>query len=256
MKNMNVVEEPSPTSSGMSGSLTSRALSNKLLIDDAASMDSDQIQQAFKTDAAQGLTAKEADARRKQVGANEIRDDDEETLFSKFLEKFKEPMILLLLGSALVSLLVKQFDDAASITLAVIIVCTVAFIQEYRSDEALERLKSLTNHKANVHREGVLSEVNATELVPGDLVQLTIGDRVPADIRIIDAVRLGIEEAIFTGEPNPAHKTAKELTARTPATPIAVDEQKFPKAVHVHELKVFYFQLMANSFRILHLWEH
>jgi Ca2+-transporting ATPase len=234
MKNMNVVEENSPTTTS-GGSI---ALNNKLSIDDAASSSIESISDQFKTDTKQGISEREADHRRRIVGDNEIKDDDEESLFSKFLEKFKEPMILLLLGSAAVSLLLGQFDDAASIILAVTIVCTVAFVQEYRSDKAINSLRSLTKHKATVCRDGELRVIDAVEIVPGDLVHLSVGDRVPADIRIIEAVRLGIVEAIFTGEANPANKSNQELTARSPVSPIAVDDERFPKAVHVHELKV------------------
>jgi Ca2+-transporting ATPase len=249
MKNMRVVDEPSPTSSPKSDSST-KALSNKLPVDDAARMEVDEVKRAFKTDFVIGLSDNEVSLRRKETGPNEIKDEDDETLLSKFLDKFREPMILLLLGSALISVLLKQYDDAASITLAVIIVCTVGFVQEWRSDKALQELKTLTRHKATVCRDGVLKEVEATELVIGDIVQLNVGDRVPADIRLIEAVRLGIEESIFTGEVNAASKTTRALTTTSPPSPIGnVDEERFPKAVHVHELKNIAFMgtLVANG---------
>ncbi|KAL0478989.1 golgi membrane-typec calcium-transporting ATPase [Acrasis kona] len=248
MKNLKVVEESSPASLSPTGDLN-EALNNKLAIDSASQLEVDVLQSVFKTDIKQGISVHEAEARRRLVGDNEIKDDDAETLLSKFLEKFKEPMILLLLGSAFVSVLVKSYDDAASITLAVIIVCTVAFIQEYRSDKALDSLKSLTQHKANVYREGVLSHVDAVELVPGDLVQFGIGDRIPADIRLVETSRLGLDESILTGETHPASKSSQALSLLSSPSPVDVDQDRFPNAVHVHQLKNIAFMgtLVTNG---------
>lgn len=101
----------------------------------------------------------------------------------------------------------KQFDDAISITIAIVIVVTVAFIQEYRSEKSLEELKKLVPPECHCLREGRLETFLARELVPGDIVFLNIGDRVPADIRLFDAVDLSIDESSFTGETEPARKT-------------------------------------------------
>lgn len=146
-------------------------------------------------------------------------------------------VFLPLLGSALVSICMKQFDDAASITIAIIIVVTVAFIQEYRSEKSLEELKKLVPPECRwwvessnfaiwigysllrcalfffesdvfSWRESRVESFLARELVPGDIVLLNVGDRVPADCRLFETIDLSIDESSFTGETEPAMKTS------------------------------------------------
>lgn len=92
-----------------------------------------------------------------------------------------------------------QIDDAISITVAIVIVVTVAFIQEYRSEKSLQELNKLVPPKCNAIRNGVNKEFLARFLVPGDLVTLTTGSRIPADLRLIEAVDIEIDESSFTG---------------------------------------------------------
>lgn len=107
----------------------------------------------------------------------------------------------------------RQFDDAVSITVAIIIVVTVAFIQEYRSEKSLEELKKLVPPECHCLREGRLETFLARELVPGDIVHLCVGDRVPADCRLYETNDLSIDESSFTGETEPAQKTADVVFA-------------------------------------------
>ncbi|XP_025058883.1 calcium-transporting ATPase type 2C member 2 isoform X4 [Alligator sinensis] len=120
---------------------------------------------------------------------------------------FKNPLILLLLASALVSIITKEYEDAVSIAMAVLIVVTVAFIQEYRSEKSLEELNKLVPPECNCIREGKLHHLLARELVPGDIVCLSVGDRVPADLRLIEVTDLLVDESSFTGEAEPCSKT-------------------------------------------------
>lgn len=153
----------------------------------------------------------------------------------RFLKQFKETLILLLLGSAAVSLLLGNYEDAISIAAAVTIVVTVAFVQEYRSEKSLEALNKLVPHYANLIRSESVSRVaagtkdaatsdvetarkasatvSATQLVPGDLVIFNTGDRIPADIRITYASDLTIDESNLTGENEAVPKTAETLEA-------------------------------------------
>ncbi|XP_045295820.1 calcium-transporting ATPase type 2C member 2 isoform X3 [Leopardus geoffroyi] len=125
---------------------------------------------------------------------------------------FKNPLILLLLASALVSILTKEYEDAVSIAAAVLIVVTVAFIQEYRSEKSLEELTKLVPPECNCIREGKLQHLLARDLVPGDIVSLSIGDRIPADIRLTEVTDLLVDESSFTGEAEPCSKTDGPLT--------------------------------------------
>jgi Ca2+-transporting ATPase len=143
-----------------------------------------------------GLSFADAEHRRVNDGAgfNELAQDEDEPLWRKFLDQFKDPLIGLLLASALVSVLVKQYDDAVSIALAVVIVSTVAFVQEYRSEQTIAALAELIPPSTNCLRDGVVVKLEARELVPGDIVVLALGDRVPADCRILAATDLQVHE--------------------------------------------------------------
>ena len=129
----------------------------------------------------------------------------------KFLETFKDPLILMLLGSAVLSVLVGQIEDACSIGAAVIIVGTVAFIQEYRSEQSLEALNTLVPPTCHVKRNGEWVKVLAEVLVPGDAIKLSSGDRVPADARICSCNGLFLDESSLTGESEPRSKTCSPL---------------------------------------------
>ncbi|KAG2393104.1 hypothetical protein C9374_009681 [Naegleria lovaniensis] len=215
---------------------TEQALGNEFDIDEAAKLLPEEVVEIFETDITYGLSESEARRRQAVVGLNELKEEEEESLLTKFIEKFKEPMILLLLGSAAISLLLGQYDDAISISLAVFIVCTVAFVQEWRSDKALESLKELTTHKATVIRDGTHHIIEAIHVVPGDIVTFSSGDRIPADVRLIEVARLGIDESVFTGEVNPASKDTEKTYPKHAANEDSTSSP-FPKATHVADCK-------------------
>jgi Ca2+-transporting ATPase len=164
--------------------------------------------------ATHGISPAEAEARLHQHGHNELPSEEAEPLWLRFLKQFKETLILLLLGSAAVSFFLGNLDDAVSITIAVAIVVTVGFVQEYRSEKSLEALNKLVPHFAHLIR-GPTSTYNssnqngkeqvemaplmngsapaaavashtvpAVQLVPGDLVLFSTGDRIPADVEL------------------------------------------------------------------------
>ncbi|XP_017759240.1 PREDICTED: calcium-transporting ATPase type 2C member 1 isoform X1 [Eufriesea mexicana] len=178
---------------------------------EAASLSAKEVAARLHVDIRTGLWWREADHRRQLVGFNEFSVKEEEPTWKKYLEQFKNPLILLLLCSAFVSVCMKQFDDAVSITVAIIIVVTVAFVQEYRSEKSLEELNKLVPPTCHCLREGHMETFLARNLVPGDIVYLNIGDRVPADIRIFEAIALAIDESSFTGETEPAEKSTAPL---------------------------------------------
>ncbi|OXB65930.1 hypothetical protein ASZ78_002678 [Callipepla squamata] len=129
--------------------------------------------------------------------------------------QFKNPLIMLLLASAVISVLMHQFDDAVSITVAILIVVTVAFVQEYRSEKSLEELSKLVPPECHCVREGRVEHTLARDLVPGDTVCLSVGDRVPADLRLFEAVDLSIDESSLTGETAPCAKSTAPQPAAT-----------------------------------------
>lgn len=154
-----------------------------------------------------GLDKIESERRLAIHGYNEFDEDEEQGLFSKYLEQFKNPLIQLLLVSVIISIITGQYDDAISITLAILLVVGVGFIQEYRSEQSLKELSKLVPPTCRVIRDGVVHEFLARELVPGDIVLITTGDRVPADIRLLHTEDLSIDESNLTGETESVVKT-------------------------------------------------
>ncbi|NXM69978.1 AT2C2 ATPase, partial [Serilophus lunatus] len=178
---------------------------------DACKCHKEDLARALNVDLQTGLSECSVLQRRLKHGWNEFSVENTESIWKKYLDQFKNPLILLLLASALVSVVTKEYEDAASITMAVLIVVTVAFIQEYRSEKSLEELNKLVPPECNCLREGKLQHLLARELVPGDIIYLSVGDRVPADLRLIEVTDLLVDESSFTGEAEPCNKTDSVL---------------------------------------------
>lgn len=213
-----------------------------------------EVASRLKTSLTHGLTPAEALARLRDYGPNEIPHDEPEPIWLRFLKQFQEPLIVLLLVSAGASLLVGNMDDSVSITVAVTIVVSVGFIQEYRSEKSIEALNHLVPNHAHLIRrqapnsspgartpnwpadktpdstpgtvtpqedvlEATSTKVMATQLVPGDLVLFTTGDRIPADIRVTKATDLTIDASNLTGENEPVRVTANTRPRRAAGVP-------------------------------------
>ncbi|KAF8262296.1 Ca-transporting ATPase [Lactarius quietus] len=161
----------------------------------------DDVVSQFRTSSTHGLTAAVIPSLRQAHGYNEFSVSAPEPLALKFAKTFYEsPLILLLCGSAVVSAIMGNVDDAVSITIAIVIVLTVGFVQERRSEQSLEALNKLVPHHCHIIRDGEQIHLLANEVVPGDLVTFTTGDRIPADVRLLAAVDLEIDESSLTGE--------------------------------------------------------
>jgi len=171
----------------------------------------EEVEALLQSDRENGLSSEDALGRVTNWGYNELVVKAADPVWKKYLEQFKDPLILLLLASAVVSVCMGQLDDAASISLAIVIVVTVGFVQEYRSEQTLEKLKKLVPPECNVIRNGKLENFEAKYLVPGDLVTLQTGDRVPADLRLVLCTDLQVDESSLTGEMEPVLKTSEAL---------------------------------------------
>uniref|UniRef100_A0A8C5PHD1 Calcium-transporting ATPase n=1 Tax=Leptobrachium leishanense TaxID=445787 RepID=A0A8C5PHD1_9ANUR len=169
----------------------------------------------LKADLQTGLDNAEVCHRRASHGWNEFDISEDEPLWKKYISQFKNPLLMLLLASAIISILMHQFDDAVSITVAILIVVTVAFVQEYRSEKSLEELSKLVPPECHCIREGRTEHTLARELVPGDTVCLSVGDRVPADLRLFEAMDLSIDESSLTGETAPSAKSTASQPSAT-----------------------------------------
>lgn len=158
-----------------------------------------------------GLSRAEAASRFASHGPNEFSLSKSEPWYSKFLEQLQNPLILLLFASAAVSVIIGRIDDALSITLAVLIVATVAFVQESRSEKSLKSLAKLVPYQCRVLRSGEWHSTEAAGLVPGDIVEFVLGDRVPADVRLITCESMEVDESSLTGETKLVKKCCEPL---------------------------------------------
>ncbi|XP_034259859.1 calcium-transporting ATPase type 2C member 1 isoform X1 [Pantherophis guttatus] len=172
----------------------------------ASELPVNEVASILKADIQNGLKNCEVCHRRAFHGWNEFDITEDEPLWKKYISQFKNPLIMLLLASAVISVIMHQFDDAVSITVAILIVVTVAFVQEYRSEKSLEELSKLVPPGCHCVREGRVEHTLARDLVPGDTVCLSVGDRVPADLRLFEAIDLSIDESSLTGETTPCSK--------------------------------------------------
>lgn len=171
----------------------------------------EQVIEGFNSDAKIGLTQNQVVSLQKAHGPNKLDEEQKDHILVRYIGQFKDPLILLLLGSAGLSIIVGQYEDALSIAVAVLIVGTVAFYQESKSEESLEALNTLVPPRCNVMRASEVKNILAEELVPGDLVLLLAGDRVPADCRIIHCSHLAVDESTLTGETDPREKISGPL---------------------------------------------
>jgi len=171
----------------------------------------------FRTSPTEGLSSSAIPSLRAQYGYNEFTVAASEPLFIKFAKTiYESPLILLLCGSAVVSAVMGNVDDAISITVAVLIVLTVGFVQEQRSEKSLEALNKLVPHHCHLLRDGKQLHLLANELLPGDVVTFTTGDRVPADVRMLTAVDLEVDESSLTGETDTRIKRTEPCAPRIP----------------------------------------
>ncbi|TQR30787.1 calcium-translocating P-type ATPase, SERCA-type [Brevibacillus brevis] len=179
------------------------------------------VTEALHSDAAQGLTQQEAERRLAKQGANQLAEQKRKPLYSVFVDQFKDFMVLILFIATLISYFLGEYLDAIAIIAIILINGILGFIQEAKAERSLQALKELASPMARVIRGGNISMIPASRLVPGDLVQLEAGDRVPADLRLLSANRLEVEESALTGESVPVGKNVKRLeTAQASTVPL------------------------------------
>lgn len=168
----------------------------------------------LETDQIKGLNQHEAGIRREKNGRNELKEASQKTIVQSFFEQLNDPLIYVLLVAAAVSFLLKEASDAFIILVVVLVNAVVGMVQEGKAQRALDSLKKLTSPKAYVIREGVEQEIDASELVVGDLVCLDAGCQIPADLRLTEAINLKVEESALTGESLPVEKNAAFLAEK------------------------------------------
>ena len=164
-------------------------------------------------DVARGLSESEAVRRREQTGPNELVGEPKRPWWKRLLDQFRGVLILLLLGAAVISAAVGDLKDPIVIGVVVIINALLGFVQEQRADQAMEALSGMLTTQAKVRRDGAVEEIASADVVPGDLVLLKSGDRIPADGRFVKANSLSVDESTLTGESEPVDKDEPSLPA-------------------------------------------
>ena len=175
-----------------------------------------EVEEYLQTSMEKGLSSVEVKKRQEESGFNELKQAKKKSLFVKFLEQFKDFMIIVLIIAAIVSGIVgvaqgEGITDTIIILIVVIANAIIGVAQEAKAEKSLEALQKLSGHEAKVIRDGNIQTVPARELVEGDIVVLDTGDFIPADLRIFEAVNLKAQESSLTGESVPVEKQASVI---------------------------------------------
>ncbi len=167
----------------------------------------DEVTRRFELDAAHGLIADEASRRLDAHGPNRLAERRPRPAWLKFFDQFRSVLILILLGAAVLAGAIGNLKDAGVIAVVVLLNASLGFLQEHRAEAALAALKKMLAPSARVRRDGEVQQIEAAALVPGDLLLLEAGDRIPADARVLSAHSAEVAEAALTGE---SHAVAKQ----------------------------------------------
>ena len=177
----------------------------------------EEIAKNLKTNINIGLTDDEAQKRFERYGPNNLKEKKKESIFVKFIKQFNDFMIITLIIAAIISAVVSKLNGEADYIDSIIIVAIVIFnaimglVQEQKAEKSLEALKKMSAPNAKVRRNGRVQEIDATLVVPGDIVILEAGNYVPADCRLINSYNLKIEESALTGETIPSLKDSSKI---------------------------------------------
>lgn len=168
----------------------------------------DKLAIFLETDSERGLVGEQAERRHTELGPNELPEAPPPSLVKLFLSQFTSVIVWVLIGAAIISGLLEDWLDAAAILTIVFLNSLLGFVQEFRAERSLAALRKMSVAMARVVRSGVLQSIPARELVPGDLILLEAGDRIPADARLVYTTNFQTQEASLTGESTPVQKDA------------------------------------------------
>lgn len=180
-------------------------------------MEIDEVTRALNV-TMDGLSSEDVEKRLQEFGPNELKKEKGKSSVRLFLEQFTDILIIILLVATALSMVIGEFYDAIVI-IAIVMACAVlGFTQEYKAEKALEALKKMTAPTATVLRDGKEMQLPTIDIVPGDIILLYTGDKVPADARLIEAMNMKTDEAPLTGESTPVNKNVKPLLEETPVS--------------------------------------
>ena len=173
------------------------------------------------TSAEKGLTEQEVRARLEKYGKNEIKEEKPVSAFQMFINQFRSFIVIILVIAVIISVVIVHYLDAAVIAVILVINAVLGFVQEYKAEKSIEALKKMASLRAVVIRNGKEQKIDAKELVPGDVIVLETGEKIPADARLIKIVNLETQEAALTGESVPEPKEQAVL----PETTVVADRK-------------------------------
>ncbi|HKJ85608.1 MAG TPA: calcium-translocating P-type ATPase, SERCA-type [Spirochaetia bacterium] len=173
-------------------------------------LSSEEVLQHFDVEPEEGLSDDDASRRLDEFGPNELEEKGRPGIVQLLIGQFDNFLILILVGASIVSFLVGEPIDAAAILVIVVLNAVMGVVQEYKAEQALAALKKMSAPEVAVRRGGQRRTIDLKQVVPGDLVMLSAGASVPADLRLVDAVNLRIDEAALTGESVPVQKRSRE----------------------------------------------
>ncbi|PLT30123.1 calcium-translocating P-type ATPase, SERCA-type [Peribacillus deserti] len=174
-------------------------------------MDKEEVEAALQTSIERGLSEEEVLVRQKKSGYNELQEGEKQSAILLFFAQFKDFMVLVLLAATLISGLLGEYIDAIAIIAIVIVNGILGFYQERRAERSLQALKSLSAPQVHVKRDGEWIKIPSREVVVGDIMKFSSGDRIGADVRILQTTSLEIEESALTGESVPVAKKSEAL---------------------------------------------
>ncbi len=174
-------------------------------------LSSQETAEKLATDPATGLSEAETARRLEQYGLNELVERGVKGPLAILLEQLTGIMVVILIVSAVVSLILGEYTDAMVIFIIVVLNAVLGFTQEYRAEQAMAALKRMAVPRVHVRRDGHLQEISAREVVPGDIIQLEAGNSVPADGRLVESINLRVQESVLTGESEAVEKNTAPL---------------------------------------------
>src|SRR5699024_9321645 len=174
-------------------------------------VDIDELERKLHVFHKKGLLKKQVEERVKRYGENKLQEDEKQSLFVLWMKQIQDYLVLILFAATLIASLLGEFIDRTAILLIVLLNGMVGFFQEKKAENSLAQLKALSAPETRVLRDGKWQTIPSKDLVIGDVVTMKAGDRVPADIRLIEANALQIEEAILTGESAPVNKQTNTI---------------------------------------------
>ncbi|MFC1712921.1 cation-translocating P-type ATPase [Candidatus Poribacteria bacterium] len=179
-------------------------------------LDVQEVLSRLDADQEQGLSSEEAARRLQQHGPNAFESVGRVPWYRVLLRQFTDALIIILIAAAGVSIAIGEVVDAITILIIVILNGALGFVQEWRAERAMEALQRMLAPRCVVIRDGHAQDIDAKELIPGDVVVLEVGDRVPADLRLVEALNLRVDESTLTGESVPVSKGIESVDPETP----------------------------------------